>query len=85
MTDLLKAYALMKQEYSSVLKFYGEDATKARIDDFFSTFASFISDFEVTLCNCLSLRELKFLVLCLVKLKRLDANNNIWFFNIKLI
>lgn len=37
----------MKQEYNSVMKFYGEDTAKTRIDDFFSTFASFISDFEV--------------------------------------
>jgi hypothetical protein len=37
----------MKLEYASVLKFFGEDPTTMRIDDFFSTFAAFISDFEV--------------------------------------
>ena len=47
MTGLLKAYANMKQEYASVLKFFGEDLTSIRIDDFFGTFAAFISDFEV--------------------------------------
>ncbi len=46
-TELLKVFSLMKQEYNSVMKFYGEDTAKTRIDDFFSTFASFISDFEV--------------------------------------
>lgn len=47
MTELLRAYAHMKQEYKSVLKFFGEDSSTMRIDDFFSTFAAFISDFEV--------------------------------------
>lgn len=47
MTELLKIYAHMKQEYASVLKFFGEDPTTMRIDEFFSTFAAFISDFEV--------------------------------------
>ena len=44
---MLKAYAHMKREYSSVLRFYGEDPSATWIDDFFSTFAVFISDFEV--------------------------------------
>lgn len=44
---MLRAYAHMKQEYASVLRFYGEDPSTTRIDDFFSTFAAFISDFEV--------------------------------------
>lgn len=52
MTDLLKAYAHMKQEYASVLKFFGEDLTSIRIDDFFGTFAAFISDFEVRRRSC---------------------------------
>lgn len=47
MTELLKTYAHMKLEYTSALKFFGEDPTTMRIDDFFSTFAAFISDFEV--------------------------------------
>lgn len=47
MTELLKTYAHMKQEYASVLKFFGEDPITMRVDDFFSTFAGFISDFEV--------------------------------------
>ncbi len=48
MTELLKGYALMKQDYVSALKFFGEDPSTMRIDDFFSSFAAFISDFEVS-------------------------------------
>lgn len=47
MTGLLKTYAHMKQEYASALKFFGEDSSTMRIDDFFSAFAAFITDFEV--------------------------------------
>ena len=51
MTELLKIYAHMKQEYASVLKFFGEDAANMQIDEFFSTFAAFIADFEVNLLH----------------------------------
>ena len=37
----------MKQEYRKVVKFFGEDPTKMRIDDFFGSFTAFITDFEV--------------------------------------
>lgn len=47
MTELLKRYSHMKQEYASVLKFFGEDPANMPIDEFFSTFAGFIADFEV--------------------------------------
>ena len=47
MTKLLKLYAYMKQEYASILKFFSEDQATTRIDDFFGTFAGFISDFKV--------------------------------------
>lgn len=47
MSELLKLYAHMKQEYASVLKFFGEDPSNMQIDEFFSTFAAFIAEFEV--------------------------------------
>ena len=50
-TELLKSYSFMKQEFASVMKFYGEDTAKTRIDNFFSTFASFTSEFEVSMHN----------------------------------
>lgn len=37
----------MKQEYRKVVKFFGEDPAKMRIDDFFGSFTAFITDFEV--------------------------------------
>ena len=40
-------YGRMKQEYRKVVKFFGEDPTKMRIDDFFGSFTAFITDFEV--------------------------------------
>ena len=48
MTNLLRLYARMKQEYQQVVKFFGEDTAKMRIDDFFGTFATFITDFGVS-------------------------------------
>jgi len=47
MTELLKSYSSMKQDFTSVVKFYGEDSAKMRIDNLFSTFASFTTEFEV--------------------------------------
>ncbi len=60
MSDLLKLHARMKQEYLQAVKFFGEDTSKMRVDDFFGTFASFTRDFEVstiinplpTIMNC---------------------------------
>jgi len=47
MADLLRLYGRMKQEYRKVVKFFGEDPAKMRIDDFFGSFTAFITDFEV--------------------------------------
>ena len=47
MADLLRLHSRMKQEYHKVVKFFGEDPAKMRIDDFFGTFIAFITDFEV--------------------------------------
>jgi len=47
MADLLRLYGRMKQEYRKVVKFFGEDPAKVRIDDFFGSFTAFITDFEV--------------------------------------
>ena len=47
MKTLLRLYSHMKQEYAKVVKFFGEDSAKMRIDEFFSAFASFIEDFKV--------------------------------------
>lgn len=47
MADLLKLHSRMKQEYAQAVKFFGEDTSKMRVDDFFGTFASFMTDFEV--------------------------------------
>ena len=47
MADLLRLHSRMKQEYNKVVKFFGEDPAKMRIDDFFGTFVAFITDFEV--------------------------------------
>ena len=47
MADLLRLHSRMKQEYHKVVKFFGEDPAKMRIDDFFGTFTAFITDFEV--------------------------------------
>lgn len=47
MADLLRLHSRMKQEYHKVVKFFGEDPAKMRIDDFFGTFVAFITDFEV--------------------------------------
>lgn len=47
MAGLLRLYGRMKQEYRKVVKFFGEDPTKMRIDDFFGSFTAFITDFEV--------------------------------------
>ena len=41
----------MKQEYAKAIKFFGEEPTKMRIDEFFSAFASFIEDFKVSLAK----------------------------------
>ena len=51
MKSLLRLYGHMKQEYAKVVKFFGEDTAKIRIDEFFSTFASFIEDFKVGIAN----------------------------------
>lgn len=47
MADLLRLHSRMKQEYQKVVKFFGEDPARMRIDDFFGTFTAFITDFEV--------------------------------------
>ena len=47
MTELVELYSNMKQDFKQVVLFFGEDPTKMRIDDFFSIFASFMTDFEV--------------------------------------
>ena len=47
MADLLRLYSRMKHEYRKVVKFFGEDPAKMRIDDFFGAFTAFITDFEV--------------------------------------
>ena len=46
MSHLLQLYSRMKQEFSRVVHFFGEDPAKMRIDDFFGIFASFMTDFE---------------------------------------
>ena len=64
MKSLLKLYSHMKQEYVKVVKFFGEDSAKMRIDEFFSTFASFIEDFKVSLlCTIVSVC-LSIIVMC---------------------
>ena len=47
MKSLLRLYGHMKQEYDKATKFFGEEPTKMRIDEFFGAFASFIEDFKV--------------------------------------
>lgn len=47
MEELTSLYARMKQEYQSVLHFFGEDSSRMSIDEFFGAFAGFIADFEV--------------------------------------
>jgi hypothetical protein len=46
MSDLLRLYSRMKQEFRQVVQFFGEDPARTRIDDFFSIFASFMTDFK---------------------------------------
>ena len=46
MSDLLGLYSRMKQEFRQVVQFFGEDPARTRIDDFFSIFASFMTDFK---------------------------------------
>lgn len=48
MSNLLTIYSQMKQEFNRVVVFYGEDPVKMRIDDFFTIFASFSTEFKVT-------------------------------------
>ena len=47
MSGLLRLYTRMKQEYQKAIRFFGEDISKMRIDEFFGTFAAFVTDFEV--------------------------------------
>ena len=51
MAELLRLHSRMKQEYHKVVKFFGEDPARMRIDDFFGTFTAFISDFEVKILD----------------------------------
>ena len=43
----------MRQEFRQVAVFYGEDPSTTGIDDFFTIFASFSTDFQVWLFNSL--------------------------------
>ena len=47
--ELETLYSRMKREFCQVVQFYGEDPGKTRVDDFFTIFASFSTDFQVQL------------------------------------
>jgi len=49
MSTVLALQQEMRVEYQKTVKFFGENVTTTRVDDFFAIFAGFIKDFEVTL------------------------------------
>lgn len=49
MTTLVKLHQQMKQEYERAARFFGEEPSKMRIDEFYGAFAEFVTSFESAL------------------------------------
>ena len=49
MTKLVRLHQQMKHEYQRAARFFGEDPSKIRIDEFYGAFAGFVTDFGVRL------------------------------------
>ena len=49
MTQLVRLQQEMKLEYERAARFFGEDPSKIRVDEFYGAFAGFVTDFEVEL------------------------------------
>ena len=47
MTQLVRLHQEMKHEYERAARFFGEDPSKIRVDEFYGAFAGFVTDFEV--------------------------------------
>ncbi len=61
LSQLVQFYSEMKAHFKKVAKFFSEDPSVTKIDEFFASFATFIADFEVILLLLLLLLLLSLL------------------------
>ena len=57
MTQLVRLQQEMKLEYERAARFFGEDPSKIRVDEFYGAFAGFVTDFEGALKEIRYTRE----------------------------
>ncbi len=49
LSHLVQLYSEMRIHYNRVAKFFSEDPSATHIDEFFGSFATFVTDFEVNI------------------------------------